>query len=902
MKIVKRVIIGVLVLILLLIGTVAALPIFFKDELVQLVKDTANDNLNAKVDFGDFDLSLLSSYPYFLFEIENVSVIGVDTFALDTLAHIGKLKFDINLSSVLSGNYVINSFELEDLIANAIVLKDGRANWDVVPTDSLAVEDIDTTASAPFKFELSSYKISNARIIYDDREGGMKADIEELNHEGLFKMDGDSMYLDTKTTIKELTYIQDGIKLMNKVKTIANAKLLMDMESMYFAFKENEFKLNELKLGIDGWLAMPSDDIDFDIKIDAKENKFGEVLSLIPAVYKTDLAGIQTEGDFSFSAYLKGKMTEELLPAFGVDLSVKNAYFKYPDLPAAVKNIQVELHVKNPTGVMDHTVIDLDLFHLEIAENPIDLKFHATKIDSDPNFNGEVKSKFNLENLLKVIPMEGAEEYKGRLNANLVFGGKMSSIEKEQYEDFKVEGNLTLIDFLYKTSDLPEVMVKNMYINFSPQFVELGNLDLVIGKSDLNAKGRIDNVLSYVFKDSTIAGTFSLQSNYFNLDELMTEDSATIAANSTAPVDTTPMSIIEIPSNIDFVLQSNFKKIDYDNMPIENLKGKLIVKDAQLKFEKTSFQILGGEIGLDGYYSTQNPKVPVTDMQLMIKGMDIPTAFKTFNTVEKMAPIAEKAKGSFSTTLTFNSLLDSEMMPLYNSLNGLGDLNTTGLVIEDTKLFEKVADALKNPKLKKLRAEDLKLKYEFKDGKVHVKPFDLKVGNISAKVYGWNSFEQTMEYTFEFKIPRSDFGGEANKVLSSLENQASQFGVKVDLGEFVLVNVIATGDMSDPKIKIVPKGTEGKSGTIKDQAKEVLKAKVDELTNKAKEEAERLKQEAEAKARAEAERIKKEVEDKAKAEADRIKKEAEAKIEAEKQKQKEELKKKGSELIKGFGK
>ena len=902
MKIIKKIVIGLVVLFVLLIGTVALIPVFFKDELVQLVKETANENLNAKVDFGDFDLSLLSSYPYFLFEIENVSVIGVDTFATDTLAHIGKLKFDVDLGSVLAGNYVVNSFEIKDLVANAIVLEDGTANWDVMPTDSTAVEDVtEDTKSAPIKFDLKNYQISNARIVYDDRQGNMKAEILNLNHGGVFNMNGDSMYLKTSTNIEGVTYVQDGVRLMNKVKTTAEAELELDLASMYFAFKKNEFALNELKLGVDGWFAMPGDEMDFDLVITAKENKFGEVLSLIPAVYKTDLAGITTKGDFSLVAAVKGKMTEEQLPGFDVDLSVKDGFFQYPDLPEAVKNIQVELHVNNQSGIIDQTVVDLDLFHFEIMESPIDIKLHATQLETDPTFSGDVKSKMNLENLSKVIPMEDGENYQGRINANLSFGGKLSSIEKEQYEDFKANGNITLIDFLYESADLPMVKVKNMSVNFAPQYFELANLDLIMGKSDLNAKGRIDNILPFVLHNDTIAGSFTIASNYFNLDELMIEDAAAVSQGEATPVDTTPMSIIEIPGNIDFVLNSSFKKIDYDNMPIDNLKGKLLVKESVLKFEKTSLTILGGEITLDGYYSTKDPKLPTTNMQIGIQKMEIPIAFKTFNTVEKMAPIAEKAKGHFSTKLDFKTNLDNEMMPIYNSLTGGGDLLTENLSIENATLFEKVAGALKNPKLKKMKAEDLKIKYQFKDGKVFVEPFDLKVGNITAKVHGWNSFEQTLEYVFEFKIPRSEFGGEANKVLNSLESQAAKFGAKVDLGEFVLVNVVATGAMSDPKIKVMPKGTEGKSGGVKEQAKEIVKEKVDELKNKAKEEADKLKKEAEEKAKAEADRLKQEAEVKAKAESDRLKKEAEAKIEAEKKKQAEELKKKGSGLLKGFG-
>ena len=67
MKIIKKIVLAVVVLLLLVIGSIAVVPVFFKDEIVQAVKDAANDNMNATVDFGEFDLSLLSTFPNFLF-------------------------------------------------------------------------------------------------------------------------------------------------------------------------------------------------------------------------------------------------------------------------------------------------------------------------------------------------------------------------------------------------------------------------------------------------------------------------------------------------------------------------------------------------------------------------------------------------------------------------------------------------------------------------------------------------------------------------------------------------------------------------------------------------------------------------------------------------------------------
>src|SRR6266571_2404747 len=94
--------ISLLILIVLLI----ALPFMFKGKLIQLAKDETNKNLNAKVDFGEFNLSIFSSFPDFRFSINNVSVVGIGDFENDTLAYLKKLQLDVNLMSVISGDQI----------------------------------------------------------------------------------------------------------------------------------------------------------------------------------------------------------------------------------------------------------------------------------------------------------------------------------------------------------------------------------------------------------------------------------------------------------------------------------------------------------------------------------------------------------------------------------------------------------------------------------------------------------------------------------------------------------------------------------------------------------------------------------------------------------------------------
>src|SRR5688500_5535670 len=152
-SIVKRILKWTGITLLVLIVLLALVPVLFKDKIVAIVKQQANENLNAKVDFGDFDLSLIASFPDFRFKMQDLRVIGVEEFQNDTLAYIGALKADINIRSVLSGGqYHINSIIVDRPRIMAKVLKSGKANWDIAkPSADTTATPEDTSAT---KFDL----------------------------------------------------------------------------------------------------------------------------------------------------------------------------------------------------------------------------------------------------------------------------------------------------------------------------------------------------------------------------------------------------------------------------------------------------------------------------------------------------------------------------------------------------------------------------------------------------------------------------------------------------------------------------------------------------------------------------------------------------------------------------
>lgn len=828
--------------ILLLLILIVAAPFIFKDKIVQIVKEEANKNLNAKVDFGEFDLTLFSSFPDFRFKIQKVSVINIEPFKGDTLAYIKELSFDLNIKSVISGDkYQINSLIIDEPKINAIVMADGKANWDIAKasTDTAAVEPADTSATK-FALKLKSLQIKHANITYNDMQGNMSAALKDMNYTLSGDFTQDNFILSNLLEIAELSYNMGGVGYLTKAKTRFKADLNMDMPNMKFTFKENEFDLNELALTFDGFVSMPKDDIGMDLKFAAKQTEFKSILSLIPSVYSKDFASVKTEGKLKLDGMAKGTMhtsadgKSDTYPSFEVNLGIADAMFKYPSLPKSVNNINIDVHLENKKDYLDATVIDVNKFHLEMAGNPINMWAHVKTPISDPDLAAEIKGVINLASVKEFVPMEAGDEMSGVVTADIAAAGRMSSIDKKEYDKFKMSGSLAIDKMNYKTTALPyAVMLNAMKLNFTNQFVELAAFDALMGKSDVKASGKIDNFMQYIFKDSLIVGHFNVQSNLMDLNELMASSEPTTAAQPAA-ADTAAMTVAEVPGNIDFVLNANITKLLYDNLVIDNMNGNIEIKKRKVDMTNLNLGLLGGKVLMNGYYETTNPKKPTVDLSFKVENFDIQKTFAAFNTVQKLAPIGQYAKGMFTATLeNFKADLDQTMSPILSTLHGNGVFKTSSVAVGGFPAFVKLGEALKIEQLKNLNIQNVMAEYEFKDGRVNLRnPVKVKIDKIDAEITGSTGFDQTIDYNWKMTVPTEMFGAQANNMVAGLLGQASSaIGTTVSMPKTVKVNVGFGGTVMNPTVKTGTKAGEA-GASIKDQAVTAVKDKANEEAQK----------------------------------------------------------------------
>lgn len=825
----KKILLALGLLIVLFFAAAIALPIIYKDDIIAKVKSTINDNVNAEVKFGDFSVSLLRSFPNLSFSMENLMVAGVDSFKNDTLANIGELYVVVDIMSVINKETIkIKSLELDQAKLNFVVLKSGKANWDIAKTDTTKLEIPADTTATNFSIALKSYSIKNSTLVYDDQSLSFYTKLHNLNHTGSGDFTQDLFTLLTKTKADELTVGYGGVNYLNKVKLDADAAIDMNLKDFVFTFKDNVINLNALVINFAGMVAMPDSNIDLDLTFDAQKSEFKNFLSLIPAIYSSSFDNLTANGKFALNGYYKGRMNAVSMPGFGLNVLVENGNFKYPDLPTGVNNVQLDLNVEDKDGVFDHTVVNMKKLHIEFGNEPFDATLLLKTPESDPDINTEIKGTIDLANILKIVPIEDTK-LSGVIKADMMAKGKLSTIEKGQYESFDAKGNVSISNLNYSTKEsiLP-LSISSVSFNLSPKNIAMKNLKAKYGKSDFAADGTLENYLGFALKGTAIKARLNFGANLIDINEMMgpsTEEATT---------DTSTAGVFEVPENIDFVLNSKINKVLYDNMELVDLSGTISIKNKEVNFTKVGLKTLDGTITMDGMYSTADIKKPTVDMDFAIQQMDIQKAFKTFNTVQKLAPIAENTTGKFNAQLKFNTIIGEDMSPVMNTIQGAGVLELLGTNIKGSNTLNLLSDALKTDKLRELNIKDTKIEFALVDGRVVIKPFDMTTLNTVINIGGSSGLDQTIAYTMKLKLPKNFLGAASTSVLNGLSAQLGKVGSNYNPTDALNVTALVGGVVTKPTIKLsMADAGAGIKGAIKD----VLNDKKNEAIAKGKEEA-----------------------------------------------------------------
>lgn len=800
---VKKVLKWTGIVLLVVIVALAAAPFLFKDKIKAMVVKTINENIDANVAFEDVSLSLFKNFPKANVTIDKLSIINKAPFAGDTLVYMGEMSIKMSVKELFNDEgqpMNIESIHTKDGVVNILFNKDGIGNFDIALKNKEEKPGA-SEPSKPFALNMQNYKVENLRFRYADERSKINMVIDSLNHEGKGNMAANKLDLDTKTTAK-LTLTMDKTNYMRNVALSLDAVLGLDLDKSIYTFKNNKALINQLPLEFDGSIALLEAGQQFDLTFKTPTSSFKNFLGLVPEAYSGSLSSVKTEGDFTINGKVNGLVSDTTVPKFNIAIASNNASFKYPDLPKSVQNIVIDTKIINETGVLNDTYVNLDKLSFRIDQDVFEAKANIKNIVENALVDAKLKGTINLSNVYKAYPVKSDIPLSGILKADVETKFDMKSVELSQYEKIQNNGVISLSGFTYAGEGLAKpIKINQASVQFNPSRISLNKFDAVTGGSDIALTGTLDNFYGFIFRNQTLKGNFNLSSNKLLVADFMAPP-APAAAKTTekegeekpAPKKAAATDAVKIPAFLDCTITAKANTVVYDNLNLKDVSGKMIIKDEAVALQGVKTSIFGGTIGMNGDVSTKGA-VPKFDVDLTLNNVDITQSFTQLEMLKSIAPIAGIITGKLNSTIKVGGNLDAkEMTPDLNSLSGdvFGQLAQTVINPENSKVLSALTSNIKFLDPKKLDLNK-KVNLTFENGKVVIKPIDLKYQDIGIVLSGTHGFDQTMAYNVAFDVPAKYLGSDVTKLMSSLKG--------VDPNKIsVPVTAVLTGNFKNPKV------------------------------------------------------------------------------------------------------
>ena len=876
---IKKFFLGLVVFILLLaIGLVIA-PFVFKDKIIAAAHDAANQELNATLKINDFDVSILQnlkSFPDISLIAKDVTMIGNDTFAGDTLLKIEKLALALDIKSFFNSERImkVNGISISNAQINAIEKAEGINNWDIVKKKT------DKKEESKFALTIKKIELDNVDVFYKSNPSNVKLEILKLKHEGSGDFTQNNLEYTQATEINSLSFIQGVIPYLKNVKLKNSSEIVIDQTVNKYSFKENEIVLNDLKLSLNGFIQSFSDGaLNMDLNFKSDNNNFKDVLSLVPAFYSNKFSDIKANGKFDIKGIAKGTYFKNIYPAIDIDFNIENADFQYPSLPKKVSNINIISKIHGAGGTADNIEINVSKFKMNIGSDPFEGRLNMSHLVSNPNFELYSKGKLNLSDIKSLYPMEGVKRLEGLMNLDLDIKAKKSDIEAKNYQAIHADGLASISNLNYESSTVEKPLkIKSLVLKFSPQFVDMAECSGKIGKTEFVMKGRLENFIGYYLsKNEIMKGQINFSSNYMDANEFLSEEKDKKA------------EYVLVPKGIDFNGTIDIKEMLYGKMSIRNLAGALQVIDEKVNLQNVKANLLGGSATMNATYNTKGLERPISSINYNIQSFDMKQVFDYMESAQKIAPILNYMNGALSSESNLTMQLLPDMGPDLTTVNGDFSVIIPSTKVVNLPILNQVAQVTKLSQLSNLELTNIKTKLSFINGRAFVQPFNFKTNNLNVGVQGSQGLDKSLDYIMSVDVPFAQLGNAAGLVNGLISKYKLPFIGNIN-PETIRLNLNVKGFFDKPVVSLgkpeILSG--GKAATADVAVKDAIKKTVDDAKNQALKTADSMKTVLQNEAQKKGEELKKQAEEK----ANELKKKAEDEVKKKKDDLLNELKKK----------
>lgn len=760
---------------------------FYKDEVIAKVIQELNKHLNSevRVEPNNIDLTIMKSFPKCAIEFKEITVFESKNYKKpDTLLYAKNLLLAFSVKDLFNKNYTIKNITLID--AETSIKIDGKGN----PNYLIWKQDTSSKSNNDLKFSLENILLDNIKFSFKSKKHKVKisSSIKTIHFKGSFSSEKYTLVTDGNAFVNALQ--------IGDVKYINDKNLKFDLEfdvngNNYVVKKSNTF-VNETHLVSNGSFVIKDSLQSLDIEFNGNNLDISTTLSLLPEKFKTKIYDYESNGEFYVSGecHYKSNLPFKLNSNFGI----KNASILHKQSSTSLQDV-------NLTGkiVMNENRSSLSLKNISAKLNNNNFSGNMELVNfSNPYLTLNFSAKTSLQDLMSFYPIDTLENLSGNIDMQANIEGLVSELKTNTFSStIKANGEASVHDLKakFKHSE-KEINIPTGTVKLIARHLNVSNLKLIKGNSDVSLNGDLPDFLGYLFNHAEPLNVIAL----VNSDKIEVEDFLFASSNNQSD-----NGKVQIPNNININVKLNVGHLTFGKFKAEKFQGDLFLKDQKAALNNVKLNTTDGEITLNVIADTRDDKIKITG-ESELKQLNIQKLFFQLNNFGQTTIIDQNLKGFITANIDFSSSWDNQLNVDLSSINVTSSLLVERGELIGFKPLESLAKYIDVTELKHIKFSTLQSAVEIKNKVITIPKTSIKSNAINLELWGKHTFDNVIDYHIQLLLSEiiakrpnknKDFDDELSLVENDPENRRSVF-------------IVMTGPIDNPIIKYDKKGAKEK--------------------------------------------------------------------------------------------
>jgi hypothetical protein len=769
---------------LFLTGGLLGAIFYYEDEIKAAIIKELNKNLKAevKIDPKDIDVTILSSFPDCALRFRNVLMYeALKKKNRDTLLFAGKLDLHFDFLDMWRDKYEIHKLSITNCIIKPLVNSKGQNNY----TFWQAHEQNSTSNSG---FRLNDVRIRKARIIYKNEESRVVTDLVVSKLDLCGDFSSDQYDIDAKADLLMHKLTVNGSSYATE-KNI-DASVALKVRGDAYTLGRSSVRVNELGLTLEGGFTVKDDNLKtLNIRYNAADLDIQSLLSLLPDVYKSKMNGYESSG----TLYAQGNIMwmGNRLAAAG-DFGAKNAVVMYVPENTKARNI----NFKGSFSYGDENFIEVQGLGLDLEAGSVKGSF---RLDGRENQELllEAEANTDLATLNRFFPIDTLQKISGHLRLDVRLRGHLAALQSKEPNEkimVRVQAQVNNLETQFKHDD-KAYKIANCLLKADDQEIEVRNLVLYRGSSDVTINGKLPGFIKYLFGKPVplrIEGT--LKSTQLVVNDFVPVEKGNVTTSSPAI----------IPANLVLSVSSSIDKFSFGKFEATEVSGLMEIRDQKLFLSETNLRTLQGSAAINALADNSHGKLDVW-VECSLKRINIRELFRQMNNFGQTTLQENHIKGFATAELKFMGTWNSALESQPSSIRSTCELEIDKGELMGFSPLLSLARFVDVKELEHIRFGQLTSRIEIAGEKIVIPRTSIKNSAINLEYWGSHTFNHDIDY--HFQLLTAD-------LLRARKNKApkeEEFGpVARDPDNTRSVFIVMSGNLDNPKIRYDKQGMQQK--------------------------------------------------------------------------------------------